>query len=102
MFRIGQRIVCVDDTNQDPRYASVMAGVIYTIRGFGEPWPKVRDFKGAIVLLDEVKRQFRTRSRAYDCGFGAFRFRPLVEPSIEWARAIDRSVFERPTRRIAA
>lgn len=89
MFRVGQKVVCVDDTDTDqfilpslrqyapPGLDGLNKGVIYTIRGF--------NFSEAClvpsVLLEEIIRShdFIDGSDLGETGFAACRFRPLVE-----------------------
>lgn len=76
MFRIGQKVVCVDDTRLAGCDGTgpdvnrwISAGQIYTIR-------KTTFRKSPLVWLQGVNRAC---VNFYDSGFHASRFRPVVE-----------------------
>lgn len=78
MFKVGQKVVCVDDKaisgtrwNQDEK---PIVGSIYTIT-------RVHMVKGnPSVWLSEIKRcDAEIRQHGPDIGYGAYRFRPVVE-----------------------
>ena len=84
-FRIGQRVVCVDDSNcmDDPDAgvrASIVAGQIYTIAWAGEHTGSY------CVRLVGIKRQ---NPHWPDWPFSALRFRPVQERK----RETDISIF---------
>lgn len=86
MFRIGQKVVCVDEVSRgyggwEPG-AQIFAGQTYTVRRAFVDW------SGHLVLhLNEVSRgeEARLYFGDVDLGYGAYRFRPLVsrQTSIE-------------------
>lgn len=91
-FRVGQRVVCVDDTIArgygDENYPK--RGDIYTIRAI---MPFLSECGEAMFLLHEVTnsvRDYRTDDYSLvrtEKPFGARRFRPLIE------RKTDISIF---------
>jgi hypothetical protein len=85
MFRVGQKVVCVDNTtpNATGRIPNpdLKKGEIYTIAGVYNGWT------GPGVTLVELK------AREPHIGFHAFRFRPIVE------RKTDISVFHEILRK---
>lgn len=98
MFRVGQKVVCVDaskiahdEFGRDVDTRDIVEGGIYTIRWVGE-------YEGvACVRLVGVFRYHSpigTIIRGIDCPFRASRFRPIVSrpTSIEFAHEILRSV----------
>lgn len=87
MFRVGQKVVCVDarDTNSHG-LPEIVEGGVYTIR-----WVGVDDYKLCVRLV-EVPRNalappFTTPPEFLDWPFYASRFRPVVE------RKTDISIF---------
>jgi len=78
-FRIGQKVVCVNDTWRDtlidcPGGVPVKGGV-YTVRGFCEHYPEIT----SIYLEEIVNPPFKYLVGAYEPSFLAWRFRPVVE-----------------------
>ncbi len=74
MFRIGQKIVCVDAANRKFGGIPLVEGKIYTIRGFCE------NIHGEIgLLLEEVKASYPPLENGQERGFYQNRFRPVVE-----------------------
>lgn len=72
-FRVGQKVVCVDDkhpANPDPM---PIAGKVYTIRGFSRA-----DFGEDGLLLEEVATG-ALHSNGNERGYMIRRFRPIVE-----------------------
>jgi hypothetical protein len=92
MFRIGQKVVCVDDGPIDERYIGfkmeIARGEIYTVRWVGpSPHP---DYLGVpAVRLVGINRGFDHNTPCNDMPFSAHRFRPIVE------RKTDISIFTR-------
>lgn len=82
-FRVGQKVVCVDDGPGDFSGPSFLAlNSIYTIRGFCE------NIHGEIgLLLEEVRPDLPRLMTGQERGFMQKRFRPLVE------RKTDISIF---------
>lgn len=71
-FKIGQKIVCIDDSKQHAAkygYTKVIEGEIYTIRDFNQ--------RGSILLVEIVHRPGPCIGGFYESGYGAFRFRPI-------------------------
>ena len=84
-FRVGQKVICVDDANQDwtPGETDVRRGKIYTIRSvncFKQPGLYLVEINNPPMLTDSgfIERDFLQR-----------RFRPIVE------RKTDISIFTR-------
>ena len=89
-FRVGQKVVCVPDTEADAQthgrvwHSDVpKIGAIYTIIGFGSGY--YGDYP--VLLLKEIKNYINFLKR--DVGYRASRFRPLV------TRKTDISIFKR-------
>lgn len=89
-FRVGQKIVCVErapfgDSQWDPDDGVPVEGEIYTIQQMHI------ESSGYLVLrLLEIRRGERARRWwGDDVGYGAYRFRPVVE------RATDVFVFHK-------
>ncbi|WP_040677416.1 hypothetical protein [Rhizobium mesoamericanum] len=95
-FRVGQKVVCVDDAvdrSDVPEGARIVGegmdglrkGAVYTVRDifFCPGW------KEAVIRLCEIKRfPFnRVGKVEYESGFAPWRFRPVVD------RKIDISIF---------
>lgn len=73
-FHIGQKVVCVDDSNMLPLYGEEIPvkGVVYTVRGIH------RD--GNAIYLMEIRNEPRQYLDRYaECSFWGRRFRPIVE-----------------------
>lgn len=87
MFRIGQKVVCVDDenfVNYDPSSPSPRKGSLYTIRGFN---------KTGLVLLEEVIGKPKQFKEFYgEGGYFHWRFRPVVTKSTEAGMSILRGI----------
>ena len=83
MFRVGQKVVCVNDDFQHPDWAAISnkckRGEVYTIRDIVPGWFD-NGYNG--VRLTEVKNAVEKwigdPERSEVC-FGPHRFRPLVE-----------------------
>ncbi len=79
-FRIGQKVVCVDDGAREPRRwwpgCAVKRGEIYTIRGF-----VTAPYDGIPCILVEELRNIIAHKGIIDddAGYRIERFRPLVE-----------------------
>jgi hypothetical protein len=77
MFRVGQKVVCVDiDPNPGRRWAGDILRIdaIYTIVGFEE------HVAGTALVLAEAKNCYRERMIWYR-GYQSRRFRPVVDIS---------------------
>ena len=84
MFRVGQRVVCVDATWRNRKITCVLTkGVVYTIRGFCET-------SGGFIglLLEEIIQPDGFLENGQERGFYKDRFRPIVE------RKTDISIFK--------
>jgi len=95
-FRIGQKVVCINDGTLDPTRLSagrwIKAGNIYTIRWLGEfPWKPDRQKDRAIRLV-EINRGGSRQDEWSDYPFSLSRFRPTIERSTEIGMAILRKV----------
>ena len=76
MFEVGQKIVCVDDSNQwIIGYTGVVKGNIYTIRAFTPT--------GYILLEEVVNPPIQLRDGIRESGFKHSRFRPINSNGIE-------------------
>ena len=82
MFRIGQKVVCVDDSGMadHPNVSKVSAlpikGAIYTVRGFAPP-DFLRDDLFGLLLEEIIGKIHPIWNEEY--GFRQVRFRPIVE-----------------------
>jgi hypothetical protein len=98
MFRIGQRIVCINDApNPAKRRATYhglrmpVAGQVYTIRGFAEP---------DSIWLEEIVNPVMTWSTGtHEASFWTVRFRPVVD--LGWAHRIVAEVMNKQPARAA-
>ncbi len=79
-FRVNQRIICIDDTTPGclawKKDEALVKGRIYTVRRCFV-WPN----DGTLILwLNEVCRCKSAQMEwGRDIGYGAYRFRPIVE-----------------------
>lgn len=85
-FRVGQKVVCVDDAESGEQYPGVIVfsgldglrnGVVYTIRSvFIDPF-----FNEPVVRLEEIYRRplASYKGKQYEGGFAPRRFRPVAE-----------------------
>lgn len=80
-FRVGQKVVCVDDSPRDERPVHVVKGHVYTIGSFCPLWGRK-----AVYLIEATA--------ADNNPFWADRFRPIVE------RKTDISVFTDILRKV--
>jgi hypothetical protein len=92
-FRVGQKVVCVNDEYNHPNWSNIpnrpVAASIYTVRQIIFGWYD-DDREHAAILLDEIKNpveQWYGEVNPSECPFAAFRFRPVVE------RKTDISIF---------
>lgn len=77
-FQIGQKVVCVDDTPNPKRGASIIKnGAVYTVKGFCRQ--EHSDGKDGLFLCEVATRETRTLC---EC-FKFERFRPAVEPKTD-------------------
>ncbi len=85
-FRVGQKVVCVDDGGSVGTWVGgedIYKGAVYTIHS-------TFSFEGdKFVRLFEVKRSRQCTEKWGHDGYGAHRFRPIVE------RKTDISIFKR-------
>lgn len=90
MFRVGQKVVCVDDSWRTPgpgwgRTEAIVRGQVYTVHKCF-----IDEDGDAIVWLAEVRRDKRVRFFwGEGIGYLSARFRPVVE------RKTDISVFQK-------
>jgi hypothetical protein len=83
MFRVGQKVVCVDDTPYPDGYNKLypVKGSIYTIRGFHTE-SHIDDV--GIYLEEVVNPPIEwSDSTACEWPFASYRFRPVVERSTD-------------------
>lgn len=85
MFHVGQMVVCVDDSEplgvKDSRLsAPLRKGAIYTIREILGEYPFITGVSVG-VRIEEIVRFHNSCNR--DHPFGAARFRPVRQTSIE-------------------
>lgn len=90
MFRVGQRVVCVDDgAGERYRWADgceLVAGQIYTIRAVGAC--DIAPYGPGVKLLEKKNLIVRRGVFYRDAHYRAARFRPVVE------RKTDISIFK--------
>lgn len=83
MFKVGQKVVCVDDTddnNLKPFYSDwLVEGRIYTIRGISAG--KHINTKDIVVYLEEIRGAVSKLGVEY--GFKAERFREISETELD-------------------
>ena len=90
MFKIGQKVVCIDDT---PRVGQVVTGFIpkkgvtYTIRDIYES--KLQPGQVALIL-EEIRNEIHP-PLGHERGFYSWRFRPVDE---DWAEGILNKIAE--------
>ena len=101
MFRIGQKVVCVNDE---------IISELDKARGFN--WlPGCKPVRGAVytvratkaccdgapgVLLDEIQNRYLRKGITYkDAPYASIRFRPVIERKTETGMAILREILER-------
>jgi hypothetical protein len=82
MFRVGQKVVCINNRNLVYAVAPVL-GRIYTIRII--QGKVLKPHRGVGIILDEIVNGLHSNGREY--GYYSDRFRPVVE------RKTDISVF---------
>lgn len=90
MFKIGQEIVCVDDTlnpkaKKHPNLKWIKKGKHYTIRDIYESLTH----PGIIaILLEEIVNSVYVFNR--EIGYNSDRFKPIdmIEESVEWSESI--------------
>lgn len=91
-FRVGQKVVCMDDAPRSPRRYKEnfpKKGVVYTVRGF-DPLAA-----GVSIFLEEVCNEPKQYNNGYgECSFRADRFRPAVERKTDTGMAILKSILE--------
>lgn len=97
MFRIGQRVVCVDDSpGMFDGKSHLKLRSVYTIRGFCE------NFHGELgLLLEEVRPDLPRLRNGQERGFYVHRFRPIQErkTDIGFAHEILKKVTRKQTER---
>lgn len=107
-FRVGQKVVCVDD---DPRsyrapddpapigLIQVERGSTYIIRWAGPAalWRAKYNWHGPSSYCVRVEGIFRGGTNGNDTPFDAGRFRPLVEKKTETGMAVLQEILERET-----
>lgn len=102
-FRVGQKVVCVDDTSvEGSRWfpgSQPKKGVVHTVREVGRT---VRGFVG--LQLQEIKLQaafgFYSHQRQEDAFYRADRFRPVIERKTETGMAVLRKIASDITTKI--
>lgn len=88
-FRVGQKVVCVDDTWVNPYWIKntpnkPLLGAVYTIRCIRA------GRRGCSVLIEEISNPLH--SSGIELGFYARRFRPLVERKTDTGMSILKSI----------
>jgi len=84
MFRIGQKVVCIDDKPRNPSQVrpgitTPKKGIVYTIRDIYESVTK----SGKVgLILEEIKNPTNEKF-GKELGFNADRFKPLISPESE-------------------
>lgn len=90
-FRVGQKVVCVDDEFPGGRHPDLFGGGVYTITAIVDSNGSYRgeiDRSRAALLLKEVRDKYAWPGRGWTDRFRADRFRPLV------AKKTDISIFQ--------
>lgn len=93
MFRVGQKVVCVDDSPTQthfikPTGPNVVAGRIYTIRG-----SELQGRRRCVFLYEiKLRNRIRVDGQGTEIGFRTSRFRPLVERKTDTGMAILKSL----------
>ena len=90
MFKIGQKVVCINDTPKKNRPAASnfpKKNNIYTIRDIYVP--VTGDSAKLALLLEEINSSVSNSFRK-EVGFDADRFKPvdMIDDSVEWAESI--------------
>lgn len=73
-FRVGQKVICVDDEQPRIRIRPVVRGGVYTIRDIGEEPLYPGQYW---VLLEEIRNT--ARDALGELAYRTSRFRPIVE-----------------------
>jgi hypothetical protein len=91
MFRIGQKVVCINGTpdptkKSHPGVVFPKTGKIYTIRDI---WGSQTHPDRVGITLEEIRNPFNEVYN-HEYGFDSDRFKPIdmIEDSVEWAESI--------------
>jgi len=91
MFKIGQEVVCVDDTpnpnkKTHPKMKWVKKGKHYIVRDIYKPYKATGN--EIAILLEEIVNDIYVLGR--EIGYNSDRFKPvdMIEESQEWAESI--------------
>lgn len=94
-FRVGQKVVCVDDSGWESWRASWLlpvTGTTYTIRSIGHAY--TNETQEPCIRLEELRNR-EAQVPGQEPNFRASRFRPLVERKTETGMAILREILDR-------
>lgn len=101
-FRVGQKVVCMNDTFISPGWGSVpnrpVRGRVYTIRGIA-PQVYANGIALAVLLEEKANYPLVWPNGIYEMPFPAKRFRPAVD------KPADISIFTKmltPTKRLVS
>lgn len=92
IFRIGQKVVCVDDSVVVGLWDggfNVKKGAVYTVRGIEPPCECLGASYGGLFLCEVVDVPESTCCGVREPSYRAYRFRPIVE------RKTDISIFKK-------
>jgi hypothetical protein len=80
MFRVGQKVVCVDDSPTDADGGKELErGQIYTVRWCGVwGWPSVYKDEVCVRIFEVVRGPDEWVPECVDLPFSVHRFRPIV------------------------
>jgi hypothetical protein len=103
-FRVGQKVVCVDDVEcswfdfgEDTRPNHPKKGGVYTVRWSG-PFTFDVGVRAGVYLVEIENPKFLWDVGEFcEAAFGADRFRPVVEQSTNAGMAILREILDRET-----
>tara|TARA_R110000868_G_scaffold118430_3_gene314054 strand:- start:540 stop:848 length:309 start_codon:yes stop_codon:yes gene_type:complete len=94
MFKIGQKIVCIDDVPRKPPSTPTLrtpkVGITYTIRDIYES----KSNPGQVALILKEIINLVNETFGHELGFSEWRFKPLIEDG-SWAESVLEKVIEK-------
>jgi len=92
-FRVGQKVVCIDDAPDAQRRWVFVRGVLKAGRTYTCAGPGSKTYHDVpTIVLEEVENDLRA--------FRASRFRPAIERSTQTGMAILKKIAANPTKKI--